>query len=319
VKSRRFQKFGKESEYFVSSRWSVKDTPSLSGRTIVITGANSGLGLETARYLAAADAKVVLACRNRDKANRAVQDIRATTSNGELMVMDLDLARLVSVNSFVDELTSQMPCIDVLVNNAGVMALDRGMTEDGFETHFGINHLGHFALTTRLLPLIEKSGQGRVVNVSSMGHRPGRIDLDDPMYEHRRYSRWGAYFQSKLANLLFTRELDHRLRLSKASTIAVAAHPGTARTELGKLGTSVTNTVMRKFTPVLVRTGVEGAISQVRAAVDPALRGGMFVGPRFHVFGDPVVETPSRRARNDDDARRLWDLSSELTQSTMLM
>lgn len=291
--------------------WSVQDVPNLAGRTMVVTGANSGIGLETTRYLASAGATVVMGCRNRAKAERAVADIRATTAAGDLIVLDLDLGNLASIRSFTQQLAAAAPSIDVLVNNAGVMALDRGTTVDGFETHFGINHLGHFALTHALLPALTSSG--RVVNVSSMGHRPGRIDLDDPMYERRRYSRWGAYFQSKLANLLFTRELDRRLRVAGSDVTSVAAHPGTARTELGKLGTSVTNTIMRRFTPVLVRTGVEGALSQVRAAVDPTIGAGQLVGPRFHMFGDPVVETPSRRARNDEDARRLWDLSVALT------
>lgn len=297
----------------MSKRWSIDHLAPLTQKTFVVTGANSGIGLETARYLAGSDARVIMACRNRAKAEAAVADIRSSTQSGELVVMDIDLGHLTSIGDFVEELSSAFPAVDVLVNNAGVMALDRGVTEDGFETHFGINHLGHFALTMLMLPLLEKSGQGRVVNVSSLGHRPGRIDLDDPMYERRRYSRWGAYFQSKLANLLFTRELDYRLRQHRASTLAVAAHPGTARTELGKLGTSVTNTVMRSLTPVLVRTGVEGALSQVRAAVDPTIRGGELVGPRFQMFGDPIVEIPSRRARNDQDARRLWDISCDLT------
>lgn len=297
----------------MGTKWSIEDVPDMSGRRVVVTGANSGIGLETSRYLASAGATVIMACRNRNKANQAMSDIRGTTSAGELVAVDLDLGNLTSVRSMVAELERTVGGIDVLINNAGVMALDRGVTDDGFETHFGINHLGHFALTNSLLPLLEKSGSGRVVTVSSMGHRPGRLDLDDPMYDRRRYSRWGAYFQSKLANLLFTRDLDRRLRARNSSVVAVAAHPGTARTELGKLGTSVTNTIMRTFTPVLVRTGVEGAVSQVRAAVDPSIRGGQLVGPRFQMFGDPVIETPSRRARHDGDARRLWDMSVELT------
>lgn len=297
----------------MARNWSLQDVPDMAGRAVVITGANSGIGLETARYLVRANATVIMACRNRDKALRAIGDIRATTSTGELVPVDLDLGSLASVRSAADRLRETFGRIDVLINNAGVMALDRGVTEDGFETHFGINHLGHFAFTNSLIPLLEKADSGRVVTVSSMGHRPGRLDLDDPMYDRRRYSRWGAYFQSKLANLLFTRELDRRLRATNSSVAAVAAHPGTARTELGKLGTSMTNTIMRTFTPVLVRTGVEGAVSQVRAAVDPSIEGGQLVGPRFQMFGDPVVETPSRRARDDGDARRLWAMSAELT------
>lgn len=301
----------------MNKRWSIDHLAPLTQKTFVVTGANSGIGLETARYLAGSDARVIMACRNRAKAEAAVADIRSSTQSGELVVMDVDLGNLTSIGDFVEEVASAFPAVDVLINNAGVMALDRGVTEDGFETHFGINHLGHFALTMLMLPLLERTEHGRVVNVSSIGHRPGRVDLDDPMYERRRYSRWGAYFQSKLANLLFTRELDHRLRQSRSSTVAVAAHPGTARTELGKLGTSMTNTVMRTFTPVLVRTGVQGAVSQVRASVDPAIRGGELVGPRFQMFGDPIVETPSRRARNDQDARRLWDISCDLTGTKM--
>lgn len=297
----------------MGTSWRVGDIPGLSGRIVVVTGANSGIGLETARYLAGADATVIMACRNRDKADSAATDIRSSTALGDLVVADLDLGSISSIQSFVENLARTTDRVDVLVNNAGVMALDRGTTEDGFETHFGINHLGHFALTNALFPFLEKAESARVVTVSSMGHRPGRLDLADPMYERRRYSRWGAYFQSKLANLLFTRELDRRLRERRSSVVAVAAHPGTARTELGKLGTSVTNTVMRKFTPVLVRTGVEGAVSQVRAAVDPRIEGGQLVGPRFQMFGDPIVETPSHRARNGDDARRLWNLSVDLT------
>jgi NAD(P)-dependent dehydrogenase (short-subunit alcohol dehydrogenase family) len=193
------------------------------------------------------------------------------------------------------------------------MALDQSRTEDGFETQIGVNHLGHFALTGLLLPSLMKRPNSRIVNVSSMGHIPGKIHLDDLMCDRRRYSRWGAYFQSKLANILFTNELERRLRETSLTTIALAAHPGTARTELGKSGSSATNLVMRRLTPVLTRTGVQGCEAQVRAMVDPSALGREYYGPKYQMFGSPVKVTPSRRARNMDDARRLWEISEELT------
>jgi NAD(P)-dependent dehydrogenase (short-subunit alcohol dehydrogenase family) len=193
------------------------------------------------------------------------------------------------------------------------MALDQSRTEDGFETQIGVNHLGHFALTGLLLPSLMKRANSRIVNVSSMGHIPGKVHLDDLMCDRRRYSRWGAYFQSKLANILFTNELERRLRETSSTTIALAAHPGTARTELGKTGTSTTNFVMRRLTPVLTRTGVQGCEAQVRAMVDPNATGREYYGPKYQMFGAPVKVTPSKRARNMSDARRLWEMSEELT------
>lgn len=301
------------SQRFSPRRWSHAAIPRLSGKTFIVTGANSGIGLEAARYLAGGDARVILACRNEERARRARDDIRASTPHGDVVVRSLDLADSVSIKNFADSIYHDKEVIHGLMNNAGVFALDKGCTADGFETHFGVNHLGHFALTGRLLPSMLEVPGSRIINVSSLGHRPGRLDLDDPMYEHRRYSRWGAYFQSKLANLLFTRELDRRLSDTHHSTLVVAAHPGTARTEIGKSGSSTINRVVRRFMPVLVRDGVHGARSQVRAAVDEHVRGGEYFGPRLWILGAPVLETPSKRARSNDDARRLWEMSEMLT------
>lgn len=301
---------------FTSERWSESSIPLLTGKTFIVTGANSGIGLEAARYLAAADARVVLACRNEDKANRAREDIRASTSNSEVMVRRLDLASLDSVRQFAEQVRNDGEVIHGLMNNAGVFALDRGRTVDGFETHFGVNHLGHFALTMLLLPVMVGVEGSRIITVSSLGHRPGRLDLEDPMFENRPYSRWGAYFQSKLANLLFSQELHRRLGRAGHATLAVSAHPGTARTEIGRLGTSTINHLIRRFGPILVRDGVHGARSQVRASVDARVRGGEFFGPRLLFLGSPVLETPSRRARNDADARALWEMSESLTGIT---
>jgi len=298
------------------TEWTTADIPDLEGRTVVMTGANSGLGLESTRNLARARATVIMACRNAEKATRAVADIRASVPDAQIVVQQLDLASLASVRSFSEALLTAGTPIDILMNNAGLMALDESRTVDGFETQIGVNHLGHFALTGLLLPLVAAAPNGRIVAVSSDGHRPGKIHLDDLMCDQRRYSRWGAYFQSKLANLLFTSELDRRLRKAQSSTIAVAAHPGMAKTELGKNGKSVTNVVMRRATPVLIRTGVQGCESQLRAAVDLGVRAGEYYGPRFHAFGHPVLETPSRRARDVADAQELWELSERLTNVT---
>lgn len=289
--------------------------PDLTDRHVVVTGANSGLGFASTRQLASRGARVTMACRNPEKAATARDAIRADFPDADVTVEQLDLASLDSVRTFARKTLDSGVKIDVLMNNAGVMATDHVRTAEGFEMQIGVNHFGHFALTGLLLPALVHS-KGRIVNVSSMGHRPGRVVLDDLMFDRRRYNRWSAYFQSKLANLLFTRELHRRLVDVDSPVVALAAHPGTARTELGKVGTSLTNTVMSNFTAVLVRDAHAGAISQVRAAVDPELRGGEFVGPRWMAFGSPRLENPSKRARNVDDARQLWDISEKLTGVT---
>lgn len=295
------------------SHWSDDDVPDLTHRTYVITGANSGIGLESARYIARAGAHVILACRNEAKARAAIDDIIGSIASAQIEFMPLNLGDLSSVRACADALQRRGEPLHGLMNNAGVFALDHGLTTDGFETHFGVNHLGHFALTGLLLPLLLETPQSRIVNVSSLGHRPGRVDLADPMFTNRRYSRWGAYFQSKLANLLFSQELHRRLMRSNHSTMVVSAHPGTARTEIGRMGTSLTNSVIRRFMPILVRDGVQGARSQVRALVDQEVGSGDFLGPRFYFFGSPVREQPSRRARRLDHAEQLWELSENLT------
>jgi len=293
------------------TRWTTANIPNLTDQTICITGANSGLGLEATRNLVGAGAHVIMACRNIEKAEVAAQSVRA--GKGSVEVRQLDLASLASVREFSEKLLADGIALDGLMNNAGLMALDQSRTEDGFETQIGVNHLGHFALTGLLLTSLMKRANSRIVNVSSMGHIPGKIHLDDLMCDQRKYNRWGAYFQSKLANILFTNELERRLRETQLTTIALAAHPGTARTELGKTGTSATNFVMRRVAPVMTRTGVQGCESQVRAMVDSHAKGREYYGPKYQMFGQPVKVTPSKRARNMNDARRLWELSEELT------
>lgn len=295
-------------------RWGGQELPRLDGKTVVVTGASSGLGLESARHLARSGATVVMACRNAERAGRAVSSIRSTVPTADLDVLELDLANLTSVRSFTERLSEQHPVVDVLMNNAGVMAVDSGRTVDGFETQFGTNHLGHFALTGLLLPQLMANPSGaRIVNVSSMGHRAGRLDLRDPNYDARRYQRWGAYFQSKLANLLFTAELQRRLVAAGSTAWTVAAHPGSAATDLGKVGSSPTNWVIRQAFSAVVRGPDAGSLSQVIAAVAPDVRPGGLIGPRWMMAGAPSVETPSKRARDEELARELWRLSERLT------
>ena len=291
--------------------WTAVDIPDQTGRVAVVTGANSGLGLEVATRLAEHGATVVLACRNPEKAEAALGSIRAAVPGAAVEAANLDLASMASIASFAAELATRHHRLDLLVNNAGLMAVDRSTTADGFETQFGVNHLGPFALTQRLLPLLTGTPGSRVVTVSSVGHRAGRIRFADLMAE-QRYGRWRAYFQSKLANLLFTAELQHRLAASGAATIAVAAHPGFARTDLGREGTSLSNRLTAAVYPFTTQSVRQGALPILRAATDPGVAGGEFYGPRLLVAGSPVQETPSRRARSRTAASQLWDRSADL-------
>ena len=283
--------------------------------TVVVTGANSGIGLATTRRLFRAGHHVVMACRSVERAQSAAAMIRRDVDSGRphgvLDVVRLDLADLCSIRDFASAWPIDRP-LDVLVNNAGVMALDRTANAEGWEMQFGTNHLGHFALTGLLLPALSRSSSPRVVTVSSLGHRVGRLDLDDVMFESRRYQRWGAYFQSKLANVMFARECDRRAKVSGHPLRSVGCHPGTASTEIGKTGTSVTNRVIRTLFPFLARSADRGAASGEHASIT-LVNGGEFFGPRWWAFGAPREETPSRRARDEDAARRLWEWSEDVT------
>ncbi len=287
----------------MSHKWTATDIPSQSGRTIVVTGANSGIGLVAARELAGAGAKVVLAVRDTAKGASA-----AGTIAGETEVRSLDLADLASVRAFGDEWDGD---IDVLVNNAGVMAVPRGRTKDGFEMQIGTNHLGHFALTNLLLPAITD----RVVTVSSGAHRIGKMDLDDLNWDKRDYQRWPAYGQTKLANLLFTLELEGRLAEADSDVHAFAAHPGYASTNLqSHTGNVVQNTLMALGNKVLAQSEEMGALPTLYAATQD-LPGGSYVGPDGfqEQRGHPTLVGRSGRASDADVAKRLWELSEELT------
>ena len=299
--------------------WSAADVPDQSGRTIVVTGGNSGLGLESARVLAAKGAQVVLACRSLDKANEAAAEISREHPSAKVETRQLDLASLASVRSFAEELRSAHPRLDVLMNNAGVMALPRRETAEGFEMQLGTNHLGPFALTSLLLDRVLAAPAGRVVTVSSQFHRRGRMQFAD-LHGTRRYGKWSAYAQSKLANLLFSFELQRRLEAKGASVIAVAAHPGYASTNLQAAGPRMEGSSFMErgselANRVFAQSAAEGALPQLHAATAPDVRGGGYFGPSgiYEMWGPPKKVGTSRAARDVEVARRLWQLSEEAT------
>jgi NAD(P)-dependent dehydrogenase (short-subunit alcohol dehydrogenase family) len=294
--------------------WREPDVPEQAGRTAVVTGANSGIGFQTARVLAGRGATVVLACRDPGKAGEAAAAISALVPEARLSVVRLDLASLASVREAAGELRDRHDRLDLLINNAGLMMPPYGRTEDGFEQQFGINHLGHFALTGMLLGRMLAVPGSRVVTVSSNGHRMGRIDFGNLQWE-RGYRRSAAYGRSKLANLLFSYELQRRLAAAGAATAALAAHPGTARTALVR------------YLPAWMRLGsyvvpnqasARGALPTLRAATDPAAAGGQYYGPagRGEFTGPARRVESSARSHDAGTARRLWDESERLTGVT---
>ncbi|WP_422742434.1 SDR family NAD(P)-dependent oxidoreductase [Mycobacterium sp. WMMD1722] len=292
------------------TRWTAEDIPDQTGRTAVITGANTGLGYETARALVAHGARVVLAVRNLDKGKAAADLIARRYPGADVAVQELDLTSLGSIESAAESLTGAEDRIDLLINNAGVMMTPKATTQDGFELQFGTNHLGHFALTGRLLDRLLATPGSRVVTVSSMGHRfaRGGIRFDD-LQSERSYNRLRAYGQSKLANLLFTYELQRRLR--GRDVIAVAAHPGGSSSELSR---HVPGPVQAAFGLIEQSTEM-GALPTLRAATDPAVLGGQYYGPGgpAELRGHPMVVASSRRSHDVEAQHRLWTVSEQLT------
>jgi NAD(P)-dependent dehydrogenase (short-subunit alcohol dehydrogenase family) len=300
----------------MSSKWAAADVPDQSGRVAIVTGANSGLGYDTAAALADKGAHVVLAVRNLDKGNQAADRIKTASPNAVVALQELDLTSLDSVRKAADALRASNPRIDLLINNAGVMYVPtRETTKDGFEMQFGTNHLGHFALTGLLLENILPVEGSRVVTVSSFGHRiVAKIHFDDPQLE-RKYNRVEAYGQSKLANLLFTYDLQRRLKAKGTPTVALAAHPGFSDTELMRhLPGFIPEFVWRAFT----QPADMGALPTLRAATDPAAQGGQYYGPDGlgELQGHPKVVKSSAQSHNEDIQRRLWTMSEELTGVT---
>lgn len=303
------------------ANWTETNIPNLNGKVMIVTGANIGLGFETAKVFARNAATVILACRNIDKGHAARQEMLREAPSADVEVMQLDLSSLHSVHKFAEAFKSKYAHLDVLVNNAGISLVPYGITENGFERHFAVNHLGHFALTGLLLDTLLATSNSRVVSVSSIGHRMGTMNFDNLMYEDGKdYSPLGAYNRSKLANLIFAYELQRRLEGTGHNTISIAAHPGSSNTNLGSHisdGASLWGILYRMMMST-TQSPIMGALPQIRAAVDPLITGGQYVGPSgfMQMRGYPVVVNSNDASRNEDNARKLWDISVSLTKIT---
>ncbi len=289
--------------------WSAEALGDQSGRVAIVTGSNSGIGLETARVLAGKGATVVMACRNLEKASPKADEIRAAYAGANVEVMRLDLSDLDSVRHFAQAFRAKHSRLDLLINNAGIMVPPYGKTAQGFETQFGVNHLGHFALTGSLLDLITNTPDSRIVTVSSVAHLMGKIDFADLNWENG-YKAQAAYGQSKLANLLFTYELQRRLAAAGKGTLAVAAHPGWTETNLQAHAKAVR--FMNRF---FAQDASMGALPTLYAATEPSVQGGEYVGPSgfMEMNGAPKTVRSNKRSHDRNVAERLWNVSEELT------
>ena len=300
-------------------RWTENDVPDQTGRLAIVTGSNTGLGYDTARVLAGRGATVVMAVRDTAKGDAAADRIRAISPGADITVRKLDLGSLASVRDAAAEMTETYPRIDLLINNAGVMYPPKQTTADGFELQFGTNHLGHFALTGLLLKNLLDVEGSRVVVVASIAHNiRAKIDFDDLQWERRRYDRVAAYGQSKLANLMFAYDLQRRLAAAKAKTIAVAAHPGVAATELLRHVPGASLPGVNWLSGKLLNSSELGALPTLRAATDPAVRGGQYYGPDGfrELRGYPVLVTSTKQSQDVAIQERLWTVSEELTGVT---
>jgi NAD(P)-dependent dehydrogenase (short-subunit alcohol dehydrogenase family) len=300
-----------------NNHWTIENIPDLSGKVSIVTGANCGIGFETAKELTRKCAHTILACRSLEKGEAALAEIKNEIPNASAEVIQLDLSSLASVHQFAKDFKAKYDRLDILVNNAGVMYVPYGKTEDGFERHFGTNHLGHFALTGLLIDLLHNTPDARVVTVSSVGHRSGEMDFEDLMFEGGRgYRGQRVYGRSKLANLLFTYEMQRRFEAMDANIIAVAAHPGGSNTNLAR---NVEDRwyfrLMRPLFEVVAQSAAMGALPTLRAAVDSDVKGGDYYGPEgfMESAGYPVIVQSSEASHNLEDARKLWEVSEELT------
>lgn len=295
--------------------FNFENIPSQKGRVALITGANAGLGLETTKWFVKKQIKVIMACRDIGKAEAAKKEVLAETPAAELEVMQLDLGSLASVRTFAKDFLSKYDQLDLLVNNAGIMVPPLMRTKEGFEIQFGVNHLGHFLLTNLLLPVITKTENSRVVVLSSGAHRSGKIHFNDLSWE-KDYSKFAAYSQSKLANLMFALDLNEKLEASNHSTIAVAAHPGVARTSLGRHLNKILYFLLLPLFYLITHSAKKGALPTVMAALDPNVKGGDYFGPqgRREMKGPPGRAEIAPQTLDTEVRRRLWEVSEELTE-----
>ena len=292
------------------SNWTTNNIPDQKGRVVIITGATSGLGKEAARVLAGKDARVILAVRNLSKGESVADEIRKEFPESDVSVRDLDLSSLTSIKSFAEGILKDHERLDILINNAGIMMCPFSRTEDGFEIQMGTNHLGHFALTGLLIPLMNKTKRSRMVATSSAAHRFGNIDFTDFNWETRKYNPSRAYGDSKLANLYFTYELAGKLGTHKDAPLVTAAHPGWTRTELQRHAGGL------RFLNNFFSQGPEmGVLPTLRAAIDPEAKPGDYFGPSglYEMQGYPVKVKSSKRSHDKEAATQLWDLSEKMT------
>jgi NAD(P)-dependent dehydrogenase (short-subunit alcohol dehydrogenase family) len=292
-----------------NQEWNAQHIPDQSERVVIVTGSSSGIGYETARVLAKNNAEVIVAVRNLERGHAAAEKIKSQYQKAKVTVMRLDLADLSSVKRFAEEFTSTYSRLDRLINNAGVMVPPHAKTADGFELQFGTNHLGHFALTARLMSLLQETIGARVVNVASSAERFGRLDFDDLTWEKRQYRGWSAYGDSKIANLYFTYELHRRLKSSGSRVIVTAAHPGWTATELQR-HTGIVEHLNEFFAQDISM----GALPTLRAAYDKDAHGGEYYGPGgfMELRGYPVQVSSSKRSKDQAIAARLWKVSESL-------
>ena len=302
----------------MKSGWSTNDMPSQQGKIALITGANSGIGFEAAKALAEKGAHVIMACRNPQKANEAMDTLRREVPNADITFLQMDLASQSSIKAAVETFKEDHTQLDLLINNAGVMWLPKSDTEDGYEMQFGTNHLGHFTLTGLLLDMLTNTPDSRIVTVSSLGHYTGKIHFDDIKLD-KRYGKHKSYAQAKLANLMFAYELDRKLKAAGKNTRSIAVHPGGSSTNLAtpgfEKGASLFTGVAKVFFPYVTQNAQSGALPTLFGATAAEANGGDYIGPSklFEVIGAPKKVSSSRYSKRKDVAEQLWKLSEELT------
>jgi NAD(P)-dependent dehydrogenase (short-subunit alcohol dehydrogenase family) len=290
-------------------KWDGENVSNQKGKVIILTGASSGLGFEVAKVLANKNGSVIVAVRNKEKGNAAVDQIKESSPNADIQVMIVDLSNLESIKKFADNFKNKFDKLDLLINNAGVMNPPYTKTKDGFELQFGTNHLGHFALTGHLIDLIIKTPNSRIVNVASTAHKMGELNFDDLNWEKRPYKKMKAYGDSKLANLYFSKELQKRLDKESSGVIVASAHPGAASTPLTR------HSLLFRILSLIVQGSEMGALPTLYAAVGPDVKGNDYIGPSGfqETRGYPKKVEPSALARKDDVSEKLWDVSEKMT------
>jgi len=303
--------------------WNKENIPDLSGKIIIVTGGNSGLGYESVKAFAEKGAEVILACRDLEKGKMARAEMMQTIMNGKIEVLPLDLMDLNSVKNFISLFRKNYGQLDILLNNAGIMTTPYFLTNDGFEAQLGTNHLGHFALTGQLIDLLVKTPMSRVVNVSSMAHKWGKMDFNNLQFEQGKgYSPIKAYGRSKLSNLLFTYELQRRFEKENLNSIAVAAHPGVSNTNLNRyISGKFLYKIVSPLAGSVMQTAYMGALPQIRASVDPNVKGSEYYGPDGfnEMKGYPVLVKSNQASHNTEDAKKLWEVSEKLTGVNFLI